>query len=119
VGREFKGVRTFLFEPFLDARDLKLARAMRLISAVKLISPIVVCVALSACATDYGSQLAEPNYGRHGMHYTEGNVDPTMLMNGTYASKQLNGPSIPLGAFCFTDYRCSPQSQLWSSGWAP
>jgi hypothetical protein len=51
---------------------------MKLTNAVKLISPIVVCVALSACATDYGSQLAEPNYGRHGMHYTEGNVDPTM-----------------------------------------
>jgi hypothetical protein len=85
---------------------------MKLTNAVKLISPIVVCVALSACATDYGSQLAEPNYGRHGMHYTEGNVDPTMLMNGTYASKQLNGPSMPLGAFCLTDYRCSPQSQL-------
>jgi hypothetical protein len=92
---------------------------MKLTNAVKLISPIVVCVALSACATDYGSQLAEPDYGRHGMHYTEGNVDPTMLMNGTYASKQLNGPSMPLGAFCLTDYRCSPQSQLSSSGWAP
>jgi hypothetical protein len=92
---------------------------MKLINAVKLISPIVVCVALSACATDYGSQLAEPNYGRHGMHYAEGDVDPTMLMNGTYASKQLNGPSMPLGAFCLTGYRCSTQSQLSSSGWAP
>ena len=92
---------------------------MKLTSAAKLISPIVVCVALSACATDYVSQLAEPNFGLHRMHYADDNVDPTMLMNGTYASKQLNGPSMPLGAFCLTDYRCSPQSQLSSSGWAP
>jgi hypothetical protein len=92
---------------------------MKLTNAVKLISPIVVCVGLSACATDYVSQLGEPNYGRHGMHYTEDNVDPTMLMNGTYAWKQLNGPTMPLGAFCSTDYRYSPQSRLSSSGWAP
>jgi len=90
-----------------------------LTTAVKLVSPIVVGVAISVCATDYGSQLAEPNYGRHGKHYTEGNMDPTMLMNGIYASKQLNGPSMPLAAFCLTDYRCSLQSQLSSSGWAP
>ena len=92
---------------------------MKLTNAVKLISAIVVCVALSACATDYVSQLAEPNYGLHRMHYTEGNVDPTMLMNGTYASKQSNGPSMSLGAFCLTDNRCSPPSQLSSSGWDP
>jgi hypothetical protein len=36
---------------------------MKLTNAVKLISPIAVCAALSACATDYGSQLAEPNFG--------------------------------------------------------
>jgi hypothetical protein len=53
------------------------------------------------------------------MHYTEGNVDPTMLMDGIYASKQLSGSSMPLGAFCLGDYRCSPQSRLSSSGWAP
>ena len=89
---------------------------MKLTNAVKLTSHIVVCVGLSACATDYVSQLAEPNYGLHRMHYAEGNVNPTMLINGTYATKQLNGPSMPLGAFCLTDYRCSPQSQLSSSG---
>lgn len=92
---------------------------MKLTNAAKWISALVVFGALSACATDYASQLAEPNYGLHHMHYTEGNVDPTMLMNGTYASKQLNGPSVPLGAFCLTAYRCSTQSQLSSSGWAP
>ena len=91
---------------------------MKLTNAAKLISPIVVCAALSACATDYASQLAEPNFGLHHVHYAD-DVDPTMLMNGTYASKQLNGSSVTLGAFCLTDNRCSPQSQLSSSGWAP
>ena len=86
---------------------------------MKLISSLIICLTLSACATDYMSQLSEPHYGVRGLHYSEENVDPTLLMNGMYASKQLNGPSTPLGAFCLTDYRCSQQSQLWSSGWAP
>ena len=87
---------------------------------MKLISSLIICLALSACATDYVSQLSEPNYGRRSLHYSEENVDPTLLMNGVYASKQMNGPyaSRPLGAFCLPDYRCSPQGQ-WSSGWAP
>lgn len=88
---------------------------------MKLISSFVICLALSACATDYVSQLSEPNYGRHSFHYSEGNVDPTLLMNGVYASKQMNGPdvSVPLGFFCLTAYRCSQQPQLWTSGFAP
>ena len=88
---------------------------------MKLISSLIICLALSACATDYVSQLSEPSYGRHGLHYSEGNVDPTLLMNGVYASKQLNGPdvSVPLGFFCLTIYRCSQQPQLSASGFAP
>jgi hypothetical protein len=45
-------------------------------------------------------------------------MDPTLMMNGVYASKQMNGSLQvqPLGAFCLTDYRCSPLS---SSGWDP
>jgi hypothetical protein len=88
---------------------------------MKLISSLTICLALSACATDYASQLSEPNFGIRGLHFSEENVDPTLLMNGIYASKQMNGPSVskPLGAFCLTDYRCSQQSQLRSSGWAP
>jgi hypothetical protein len=76
-------------------------------------------MSLSACATDYASQLSEPGYGYRRLDYSEENVDPAMLMNGTYASKQLNGPSMPLQAFCFTEYRCSQQSQLRFSGWDP
>jgi hypothetical protein len=86
---------------------------------MKLISSLIVCLALSACATDYASQLSEPNFGYRAMHYSEQNLDPAMLMNGIYASRQLNGPSTPLQAFCSTDYRCSQQSQLQSSGWDP
>ena len=89
---------------------------MTLTNTVKLISPIVVCVTLSACATDYVSRLSEPNIGAPGVRYSEENVDPSMLMNGTYASKQLYGSSF--GTFCMTD-RCGQQAPLWSSGWAP
>jgi hypothetical protein len=86
---------------------------------VKLVSTLLICLALSACATDYASQLSEPGFGYRRLDYSEGDVDPAMLMNGGYASKQLNGPSTPLRAFCLSDYRCSQQSPLWSSGWAP
>jgi len=85
------------------------------------ISSLIICLGLSACATDYVSQLSEPNYGIRGLHYSREDVDPTLLMNGTYASKQMNGfyVSKPLGAFCLTDYRCSQQAQQSSSGWNP
>ena len=89
---------------------------MKLTHAVKLISPIVVCVTLSACATDYVSRLSDPGAGKPSVGYSEANVDPAMLMNGTYASKQLYGSSF--GTFCMTD-RCSQQAPLWSSGWTP
>jgi len=86
---------------------------------MKLLSSLIICLALSACATDYASQLSETNYGYRRLDFSEENVDPAMLMNGVYASKQLNGPSLPLGAFCLSDYGCSRQSPLGSSGWAP
>jgi hypothetical protein len=89
---------------------------MKLTDAIKLISPIVGCAALSACATDYVSRLTDPSSGAPSVRYSEGNVDPAMLMNGTYASKQLSGSSF--GTFCITD-RCAQQTPLWSSGWAP
>jgi hypothetical protein len=84
---------------------------------MKLISSLIICLGLSACATDYSSQLAEPGYGLRGVHLSPENVDPALLMNGTYASKQMNGLSLsqPSGAFC-TSYRCQQQ---WSSGWNP
>jgi len=88
---------------------------------MRLISLLIICLGLSACATDYASQLYEPNYGIRSLKFTEGNVDPAFLMNGTYASKQMNGlsGSKPLGAFCLTDYRCSQQAQPSSPGWDP
>jgi len=88
---------------------------------MRLISSLIVCLGLSACATDYLSQLSEPNYGIRTLKYSEGDVDPTLLMNGSYASKQMNGlyGSKYSGPFCLTDYRCSPQAQQSSSGWNP
>jgi len=58
---------------------------------MRLITSLIVSLGLSACATDYVSQLSEPNYGMRSLHYSPENVDPTLLMNGTYASKQMNG----------------------------
>jgi hypothetical protein len=58
---------------------------------MRLIAPLIVCLGLSACATDFVSQLYQPNYGIRSLKYTESDVDPTLLMNGTYASKQMNG----------------------------
>jgi hypothetical protein len=88
---------------------------------MKLFSSLIIYLALSACATNYVSPLSEPNYGRHALHYSEGNVDATLLMDGIYASKQMNGPDVSgsLGAFCLSAYGCSHQPQLWASGSAP
>jgi hypothetical protein len=88
---------------------------------MKPITLLIISLGLSACATDYLSQLSEPNYGIRSLKYTEGTIDPTLLMNGTYASKQMNGLYVSKysGPFCLTDYRCSPQAQQSSSGWNP
>jgi hypothetical protein len=72
---------------------------------MRLISLAIICLGLSACATDYVSQLYEPNFGVRGLHLSPANVDPTLLMNGTYASKQMNG-----------FYISKPRSQ---DSWAP
>lgn len=88
---------------------------------MKLIASLMVCLGLSACATDYVSQLSEPDFGRRGLHLSPENLDPSLLTDGTYASKQMNGlyGSKGLGAFCWTDARCSQQLQPSSSGWNP
>jgi hypothetical protein len=86
--------------------------------AMRIISALIVCLALSACATDYVSQMYQPNYGVRGLHYTESNIDPTLIMNGSYAAKQSNG-LYESSAFCLNDYRCSPLTQQRSSGWDP
>ena len=86
---------------------------------MRLITSLILCLGLSACATDYVSQLSGPDFGRRGLHYTEENLDPSMLMNGTYAAKKMNGfYASPYGAFCLTGYRCSQATQQWS-GWDP
>jgi len=88
---------------------------------MRLISCLIICLGLSACATDYVSQLSESNYGVRSLEFSREDVDPTLLMNGTYASKQLNGISVsnPLGAVCLTDYRCARQAPPSTPGWDP
>lgn len=85
---------------------------------MRLISSLIICFALSACATDYVSQLYEPNHGvRPSHYYSEETLDPTMIADGVYASKQMNGFYVPKPV-CLTGYRCSQPAQQWS-GWDP
>jgi len=77
---------------------------------MKLISCLGLCLALSACATDYASQLSESNFG-YRVLYSRDPADPAQLMNGLYTSG-------PVGTvFCST--RCSREAPLWASGFAP
>lgn len=91
---------------------------MKLISVTKWMSPLITGLVLSGCATDYVSQLSEPNFGMaQRVHYSEqNNMDPTMMMNGIYASTQMS--TFSSGALCSTD-RCSQSAPLWSSGFTP
>ena len=77
---------------------------------MKLILSLGLCLALSACATDYASQLSESNFGYRALHSRDP-ADPAQLMNGLYTP----GPAGT--AFCAT--RCSGEAPLWSSGFAP
>ena len=77
---------------------------------MKLISFSGICLALSACATDYASQLSESHYG-YRVLYSRDPADPANLMNGLYSS----GPAG--AAFCLT--RCSREAPLSSTGFAP
>jgi hypothetical protein len=77
---------------------------------MKLISSLGLCLALSACATDYASQLSESHFGYRVLNSRDP-ADPAQLMNGLYTS----GPTGT--AFCTT--RCSREAPLWSSGFAP
>jgi hypothetical protein len=89
---------------------------------MKAIASVIVCLALSACATDYVSQLSEADFGKQqSLHYSEqSNMDPAFYMNGTYASKQLYGSyaTAPLGLLC-TTVACSRQTPFWAQGWSP
>jgi hypothetical protein len=77
---------------------------------MKLISSFLLCLALSACATDYASQLSKSHFG-YRVLYSRDPADPAQLMNGLYSSG-------PAGAvFCVT--RCSREAPLSSSGFAP
>jgi len=77
---------------------------------MKLISSLGLCLALSACATDYASQLSESNFGYRTL-YSRDPADPAQLMNGLY------NPGPAGTAVCLT--RCSGEAPLWSSGFAP
>jgi hypothetical protein len=79
-------------------------------SIMKLISSLIICFALSACATDYASQLSESNFG-YRVLYSRDPADPAQLMNGLYSA----GPAGTV--FCLN--RCSREAPLSSSGFAP
>ena len=77
---------------------------------MKLILSFSVCLALSACATDYASQLSETHFGYRVLSSGDP-VDPAQLRNGLYNQ----GPAGT--AFCLSRY--SREAPLWSSGFAP
>jgi hypothetical protein len=79
-------------------------------SIMKLIFSLGLCLALSACATDYASQLSQSNFG-YRVLYSKDPADPAQLMNGLYSA----GPAGTV--FCLN--RCSREAPLWSSGFAP
>jgi hypothetical protein len=86
---------------------------------MKLISSLIICLALSACATDYVSQLSQSNYGKPVLN-SEENVDPAQVMNGVYAPRSFGASpyvATPYVPSCVTaEYRCSQQMQsAWSS----
>jgi hypothetical protein len=77
---------------------------------MKLIVSLALCLALSACATDYASQLSQYNFGYRRLSPKDP-ADPAQLMNGLYSA----GPAG--AAFCLT--RCSWETPLSASGFAP
>jgi hypothetical protein len=83
---------------------------MMLVSRVRLISPLIIGLALSACATDYASQLSEPHFGAHVLSSRD-SLDPAVMMNGLYISQ-------PVGTYCLAAYGCS-QQPLWATGFTP
>jgi hypothetical protein len=83
---------------------------MKLITRVALLSPLIAVLTLSACATDYASQLSEPHFGARVLN-SQDSLDPAVMMNGLYVSR-------PLGTYCLSAYGCS-QQPLWASGFTP
>ena len=83
---------------------------MNLIKRIGSMSPLIVALALSACATDYASQLSEPHFGYRTFNSRD-SLDPAVIMNGLYVPR-------PDAAYCLTAYGCS-QQPLWASGFTP
>ena len=72
---------------------------------------LIAVLLLSACATVSESDLYQPNFGKWEPEHFDASVDPDprAIANGLYASPSFQVP-------CF---RCSSQSQLNWSSWAP
>jgi hypothetical protein len=77
---------------------------------MKLILSLGLCLALSACATDYASQLSQSNFGYRPLHSRDP-MDPAQVTNGLYT------PRAAGAAFCSN--RCYSEAPLWASGFAP
>jgi hypothetical protein len=77
---------------------------------------LIAVLLLSACATVSESDLYQPNYGRWSPAHFDASVDPDpqAIANGLYASPSFASPNLVVPC-----YRCSSQSQLNWSGWAP
>ena len=81
---------------------------------------LIAVLLLSACATVSESDLYQPNFGRWSPAHFDASVDPDpqAIANGLYATPSVS-PSLALPGLLVPCYRCSSQSQLNWSGWAP
>jgi hypothetical protein len=81
---------------------------------------LIAVLLLSACATVSESDLYQPNYGRWAPAHFDASVDPDprVIADGLYATPSV-APNFASPYLLVPCYRCSPQSQLNWSGWAP
>ena len=77
---------------------------------------LLVVLLLSACATVSEADLHQANFGVWKPAHFDASVDPDpqAISNGLYASPSFASPNLLVPC-----YRCSSQSQLNWSGWAP
>ena len=81
---------------------------------------LIAVLLLSACATVSESDLYQSNYGVWAPAHFDASVDPDprAIANGLYATPSA-APNFTTPNLLVPCYRCSPQSQLNWSGWAP
>jgi len=92
---------------------------VKLLGQLKCVAVFIASAVLTACATDYASELYKPNFGLPALN-SDDNVDSRLLMNGLYAAKPFGVSPYaanPYASPCLTaEYGCTQRTQsAWSS----